>query len=298
MDELHLRTTDGVDLFYRRWPAPAATHAVVIAHGLSEHSGRYARVAEALVDRGFTVYAPDHRGHGLTAPSTGPGRAGEQGMAGILDDLDQLVDLARREVGVDKLILLGHSMGALLSQAWAERYGSKLAGLALSGSPGASDEIRALVEGLKAAVDAGMGDEPLDTLAGFNAPFEPARTPFDWLSRDEAEVDAYIADPLCGQSMPMTYAFVADLLALTVEEMEPAEIARIPRDVPVLLLTGSEDAASGGAVGAHELDSRLRTAGLEVESHYYEGARHEVFNETNRDEVVADLLDWVGRLTK
>src|SRR5262245_19847423 len=134
MDELEFRDAEGVSVFYRRWlPPGGAALALVIAHGMSEHSGRYRRIASALRDRGYAVYAPDHRGHGRTAASTGKGRAGPGGIEAVLRDLEQLIELVRADVGARPIVLFGHSMGALLAQAFAERHGSQLSGLALSG---------------------------------------------------------------------------------------------------------------------------------------------------------------------
>jgi alpha-beta hydrolase superfamily lysophospholipase len=158
---------------------------------------------------------------------------------------------------------------------------------------GPMEGVAELATGIREAVDAGMADEPLDTLAGFNAAFEPARTPYDWLSRDPEEVDKYVTDPLCGSDLPLTYGFVAEMLETLATAMEPAAIARIPKDLPVLLMTGDEDPVSNGASQVHELEKRLRDAGLDVTAHYYPGARHEILNEINRDEVHADLLEWL-----
>jgi alpha-beta hydrolase superfamily lysophospholipase len=131
-------------------------------------------------------------------------------------------------------------------------------------------------------------------LGGYNAGFEPARTGYDWLSRDEAEVDAYIADPFCGDSNPLTYGFFSELLAVGVPSVEPDALASIPSSVPVLLVAGSEDPVGGpGGAGVAELERRLRAAGLDVDSRRYEGARHEILNETNRDEVTADIIGWL-----
>ena len=124
----------------------------------------------------------------------------------------------------------------------------------------------------------------------------PPRTPFDWLTRDAAEVDAYVADPYCGEQHPMTYRFLAGLLAMGVEVMDPSGIARIPASLPVLLMTGTEDPASNMGEGVRELERRMRSAGLDVEAIWYVGARHEILNETNRDEVEADLVAWIDRV--
>lgn len=294
MDESTFSSGDGFDVFYRRWsPSGDPTLVVLIAHGLSEHSARYARVAEALASDGYAVYALDHRGHGRTAASTGAGKAGAAGMEGVLDDIARLEAIASEEHPSVPVVLFGHSMGALLAQAYVERDGKGLAGLVLSGSPGVDGAASELADGLRAAADGGMADEPMPALAAFNEGFEPARTPYDWLSRDDSEVDLYVADPLCGDEMPATFGFLADLLAMAVDAMEPAGIARIPGALPILLLTGEADPVSAGAANVRVLEARLREAGLAVESKYYPGARHEVLNETNRGEVEADLRDWL-----
>lgn len=293
MDELTFRDPDGIEVFYRRWlPEGTPRATVLVAHGLSEHSGRYGRFADALLGRQYAVYAPDHRGHGRTAKSTGVGRAGTGGMDAIVENLHHLREIATSEVPTEPVVLFGHSMGALVAQAYAERHGAGLAALVLSGSPGVNDVLAELATGVQSAVDAGMGDEPLDALA-FEQPFEPVRTKYDWLSRDAAEVDAYIADPLCGDDVPPTYAFIAAMMQLAVDEMQPAAIAGIPRELPVLLVTGERDVASNEAAAVRELESRLRARGLDVDARYYPDARHEVLNELNRDEVTADIVAWL-----
>ncbi len=297
MNELAFRDDDGIDVFYRCWrPTGKARLVVLIAHGMSEHSGRYQRIASALAAQGHAVYALDHRGHGRTSASTGRGRTGPSGMDGVLADLARLQEIALADSGAVPVVLFGHSMGALISQAYAERYGRSLAGLALSGSPGADAAVFDMAQAIRQAVDAGLGDEPFTGLSTFNAAFEPARTPFDWLSRDPAEVDAYLADPFCGDALPMTHGFVAELMGMAVREMEPAEISKIPHALPILLLTGDADPVSNGGANVRVLERRMRDAGLVVEATYYPGARHEVLNEVNRGEVERDLLAWVARL--
>jgi alpha-beta hydrolase superfamily lysophospholipase len=294
MDELTFRDADGIDVFYRRWlPSGTPRAGVIVAHGLSEHSARYARFADALVDAGYAVYAPDHRGHGRTAKSTGVGRTGSPGMEGILDDLQQLVEIAVSEIGTRPMALFGHSMGALLAQAFAEQRGDVLAALILSGSPGANDGLGEVASAIREAVEGGLADEPLDALGALNEPFEPARTKFDWLSRDAAEVDAYIADPLCGDDAPPTYGFVAAMMQLAFDAMQPAAIAGLPNGLPVLLVTGERDSASNDAMHVRELEGRLRGRGLDVDARYYADARHELLNELNREDVTADIIRWL-----
>jgi len=297
MDEFILERDDGVDVFCRRWLPPGKPRAVVVvAHGAAEHSGRYAGVAEVLQGGGYAVYALDLRGHGHTAGSTGRGRIGPSGMAGVLGDLEALVGRARTEVGEVPVVLLGHSMGSVVVQAFMVRAPVGVRAYVLSGTMGPAEGTEEFLAGVRAALDAGLTDEPLDDL-GHNDAGEPTRTSYDWLSRDADEVDRYIADPMCGDDNPLTYGYVAVLLETIAEVMEPGAIARIPRGTSVLLLTGESDPVSENGAHVRELERRLRDAGLDVASRYYAGARHEVLNETNRDEVYRDLADWLGRVS-
>jgi alpha-beta hydrolase superfamily lysophospholipase len=179
--------------------------------------------------------------------------------------------------------------------ASAERDGAGLAGLVLSGPIGVAPHLAEAVPQLQAAVAGGMGDQPMDALGAFNAPFEPARTPFDWLTRDEAEVDAYVADPLCGDDFPPTYGYGAGMFELVTRAASPEGVAGLPEGLPVLLLAGQRDPVGGeDAAQVTALADLLRDRGLPVELRMYPDARHEVFNETNRDEVTGDLLGWIG----
>ncbi|HEX4903968.1 MAG TPA: alpha/beta hydrolase [Acidimicrobiales bacterium] len=292
MGEHTFTDPDGVEVFYRSWPRDGAKGVVVIAHGASEHSGRYDRFARALNDAGYAAYGIDHRGHGRTSASTGVGLAGPGGGARMIDDLHELVERAARENGDLPVILFGHSMGSMIAQAYVQTYGSGLAGYVLSGCPGPNPDVEAMKAGLQAAVDAGQGDAPLGgMLSAFNEAFEH-RTGFEWLSRDAAEVDKYVADPYCGDNHPLTAGFFNDLIGLSAPAMEPDGIARIPQ-LPVLMITGEMDPAAGMGASARELEKRLRDAGLDVTAHYYADARHELLNETNRDAVTADVIAWL-----
>ena len=298
MDEFTFASTDGVEVFARRWvPSGQPRAAIVVVHGAAEHSGRYTRVAEVLRGEGYAVYALDLRGHGRSAGSTERGRIGPGGMAGVLSDVGALVRRARSEAGDVPVILFGHSMGSVVVQAFMVGAPEDVSAYVLSGTMGPAEGTEEFVAGMRAAVEAGMADEPLDAIAGYNASDEPTRTRYDWLSRDEDEVDKYIADPLCGDDNPLTYGYVAVLLETIADVMEPDAIARIPKGMPVLLLTGDRDPVSENGAQVRQLERRLRDAGLDVTARYYVGARHEVLNETNRDEVHRDLVEWLDRVS-
>jgi alpha-beta hydrolase superfamily lysophospholipase len=292
-----LESVGGVHVTYRRWLPDGEVRATVqVVHGASEHSGRYDRLAAALTARGLAVYAMDLRGHGRTAEGTGTGRFGAPGVSGVLDDVRGLHLVAAEEhPGVPRL-LLGHSMGSIIALAAAEQDGGDLAGLVLSGPLGVNPDLVDTVSQLEVALAAGLGDQPLDALGAFNAGFEPARTPYDWLSRDDAEVDAYLADPLSGDEMPLTYAYAAGVFGMNIRAASADGVAELPDGLPVLVLSGQRDPVGGAeAAQVTALAGLLRDRGLPVEQHVYPEARHEVFNETNRDEVVADLLGWIDQ---
>jgi alpha-beta hydrolase superfamily lysophospholipase len=293
MPEASFRDAHGIDVFYRYWPHADPRAVVVVAHGASEHSGRYDRFARALNDAGFAVYAPDHRGHGRTAPATGTGIMGPPGGDAVVDDLHALVAIARHHHAGVPVVAFGHSMGSVITLAYAVLHGHELAGVVLCGFPAPLDDGGELAGRFEQAVDAGLRDTPVDALAEFNKPFEPARTPYDWLTRDADEVDKYVADPFCGNDMPLTYGYFVDLFGVLGPALQPDALASI--DAPVLVIAGRHDPA--GAMGTHPaaLGRALDAAGIAVDSTIYPDARHELLNETNRDEVTADVIEWISK---
>ncbi len=298
MDEATLLDADGVEIFYRSWlPASPPQAIVLVLHGMSEHSGRYQRFGEALAAAGFAAYADDHRGFGrtatATATATGFGRAGPRGFDGVLEAIHAVQLQAIADVGPLPVIVFGHSMGSVFTQVYAQVHASELAGVVLCGSFGPDPQIDLMVGALQSAVDGGAGDVAMPTIGPFNEPFEPSRTPFDWLSRDEAEVDAYIADPLCGDGAPPTLGYALGVLQCLVRGTDTEQIANIPKGFPVLLITGTADPVSTGGATVRLLEALYRSAGLDVTAHYYEDARHELLNETNRDKVEGDVLQWL-----
>lgn len=286
-----------VEIFYRRWLPDAGDprSIVLVLHGMSEHSGRYARFAEALVAEGHAVYALDHRGFGRTSAVTGMGKTGPGGFDGVLGSIRSLQETAVGEFPGLPVIVFGHSMGSMFTQAYVQRH-HDLAGFILSGSAAPTPELGELVTGVQAIVDAGAGDEPLDALGSFNEGFTPARTDYDWLSRDDAEVDEYIADPMCGDGNPVTAGFLAGMLGLLQDAGSEEAIASIAPGTPALLVTGEADPVSNGGEAVRVLEQRYRDAQVDVTAYYYPEARHELLNEVNRDEVTADIVRWIDEL--
>ncbi len=270
---------------------------MLIAHGASEHGARYDRFARFLASHGFAVFAQDHRGHGNTGKSTGVGIAGPNGWKGVIEDQHELVGIARAAVPGVPVVLFAHSMGSFMAQRYIQVYGDEIDGVVLSGSAGDMGDLAGTIELIDAiAKDAGE-DAPAPTFATFNEPFAPARTEFDWLSRDPDEVDKYIADPFCGDDNPLTLGYVRELMSTLKDAWDPANESRLRKDLPVLFITGELDPVSQKASTVRLLEQRFRDHGLtDVTGLYYPGARHELLNETNRDEVQSDVLAWIERV--
>jgi alpha-beta hydrolase superfamily lysophospholipase len=289
---------DGYTVFVYVWAPDQPAKAVVqIAHGAAEHAARYRRVAEYLNDHGYAVYAPDHRGHGRTAGTIeAAGKAGDDGWNGIVRDFAQLTGLIEAENPGLPVFVLGHSMGSIVAQQYIEEYGSGIAGVILSGSWGTMGDTSGLTDAVDRAIAAQGEDGPsmefLGMFGSFNERFE-GRTAFDWLSRDDAEVDRYVDDPWSG-SFAFSNGMVRDFFEGMEESWRPENEARIPRALPVLILSGDQDPAGGYAAGTQVLIDRYRALGLtDLTAKLYAGARHEILNETNRDEVQADILAWL-----
>lgn len=272
--------TDGTRVVAYHWPAIGPARAVLqVSHGMGEHALRYKAALQRLREAGISIYADDHRGHGRTAPDAAAlGDFGPGGFAGIVDDMAVLSRLARDRNPGRKLFLLGHSLGSFALQIYLLSHSKLIDGAILSGS---------------AAMDMLPPPDP-SGLEAFNAPFEPARTKFDWLSRDAAQVDAYVADPLCGFSA--TPASMMSIFEAAAGLFEAGALERIRKDLPLYLFAGDRDPLNGGLAFLTPLVERYRAAGLsDVSTDFYAGGRHEMLNETNREEVVTRLLAWIER---
>jgi len=307
MKEQHFTFTadDGAKLFVYRWqPDVGIGKAVVhIAHGLAEHAGRYERLAETLTENGFVVFANDYRGHGKTAQSAEDvGHFADQhGWQRILKDIEELARLERNEFFGHRVILFGHSLGSLVAQHLATR--DLFDAVAMSGANGlVSPLVRVgkLIAKLEHWRLGKRGKSELInnlTFDAFNKPFRPNRTSFDWLSRDEAEVDKYIADPMCG-FLCSTQLWL-DLLDAITESAKPEFRARVPKQLPMYLFSGSRDIANKEGRGSTALAEYYRSHGMEKVSYrIFTQARHETLNEINREEVTEHLVDWMNAIVK
>ncbi|MDP3816748.1 alpha/beta hydrolase [Pseudomonas sp.] len=294
-----LDCTDAAPIYVNRWYAEHPPKAVLmVSHGMAEHSGRYARFAEALVAAGFELYAHDQRGHGKTAERGLLGLyAKHDGWSLVVNDLARLNHHIRQQHPHAPIFLLGHSMGSYIGQAYLMQHSCSLQGAILSGSnyqPMALYRAGLLLARFERWRQGPNGRSALLDFASFgsfNKAFKPNRTAFDWLSRDPAEVDKYVGDPLCG--FRCVNQLWVDLFEGFLQITPLDNLAQIDSSLPLLVIGGSRDPVSDGKRQL-DLANALRAAGnQQVQLKLYPDARHELLNESNRDEVTAYIIDWL-----
>ena len=300
-DTFWLTARDTATLHVNHWlPEQPPKAVVMISHGVAEHSARYARLAQALVAAGYAVYAHDQRGHGRTAERGVLGHFADQdGWNKVVNDLADLNRHIRQQHPGTPIFLLGHSMGSYISQTYLIEHSDELQGAILSGSnyqPVALYRVARLLARLESWRQGSTGRSALLEFLSFNSfnkAFTPTRTTHDWLSRDPREVDKYVEDPLCG--FRWTNQLWSDMLGGMQHNTPHSHLARIDSALPLLVIGGERDPISEGK-RLKSLAKALRQAGnRDVQVKIYPDARHELFNECNREEVTADLLLWLDQ---
>ncbi len=295
---------DGANINVYAWSPDDGTQVRAVAHivhGMAEHAARYARFAEALTKVGFVVYAHDHRGHGKTAKPEDLGHFGDtSGWGNVVGDVRSLVLRELEENPGKPFVLIGHSMGSFMVQQLLFELSGRLAAVVLSGSNGKPTPIASAGRLVARAERLRLGTRGKSKLLGalsfgaFNKAFKPNRTADDWLSRDEAEVDKYVNDPLCGFACTTTtWIEMLDALPyIATPELQ----ARIRNDLPIYVVAGALDPVSERTKGLEQLLTAYARAGLvDVTHKFYEGARHEILNETNRDTVTEEIVAWLEK---
>jgi len=295
-------TPDQATLRRTLWDIDAPRCIVVIAHGMAEHAARYDAFAQVLNAQGIAVWSHDHRGHGGSVQGGLRGHfADTQGWTRVVEDLIQLVEAARAKHPGVPVVLFGHSMGSFVARAAVLARPGLIDGLILSATGFRQTPLAKIMARIAAWDGRKHGMQTPSRLMAklvfgtFNLRFRPRRTPFDWLSRDTAEVDKYIADPDCGfDCSPQLWQ---DLFRGIVDmEWREAGAGIVPTHLSVLMIAGSHDPVSMGGRGCRQLQERYLKQGLRdiVVTIYPEG-RHELLNETNRQEVFDGLLMWLNR---
>ncbi|HUR39892.1 MAG TPA: alpha/beta hydrolase [Verrucomicrobiae bacterium] len=299
--EFQHRYAGGASLARRWLPADktALRGTVQLVHGMAEHSGRYARLAGALNKAGYAVYAHDLPGHGPQSDPDDVGHFGDRrGWRIAVSSIRELQRTIQREQPGKPLFVVGHSMGSYLVQHFVVDAGGQVSGAVFSATSGDLGLTRRVGLALVRVEAAAYGKRHPSAVGEaisfktFNRRFRPARTPFDWLSRDKAEVDRYVADPHCGYRV--TTGLWIDLLEAAGWLAAPHRLRRVPKSLPVLIIAGEADPAGGGERGARSLARNYQEVGLrDVTVKVYPEARHELFNDTCREQVTRELIGWL-----
>ena len=284
---------------YRVWkPASAPKGIVQLVHGMAEHIGRYERLAGALNRADCLVIGRNLRGHGPDAEQLGY-FADHNGWQRMIDDLhaDQK-DIQQKYPSIP-FFLLGHSMGSFLSRECAVQYGKELDGLILEGTGYFPRNVCRMGWMLAMLSPRRKPARLVDKIAfsGNNKSFRPKRTGFEWLTRDEEEIDRYMADPLCGFCFTgkAFWDFFVGMEALTYED----NLKMMPKELPVLFLSGDHDPVGDMGKGVGKVAEQFKAIGMrDVTVNLYQDARHELFNELNREQVTADLIEWLNNRIK
>jgi alpha-beta hydrolase superfamily lysophospholipase len=268
---------EGIDITFYEWPVAQPKGCVQLVHGLGEHARRYDHVAAALNRAGYSVYADDHRGHGATGLrmtaegiTKKQGNLGPGGMAAVFSGVRQLSHIIVGENPEEPLVMIGHSWGSMIAQRIFNKYSDEYDGLVLSGSS-------ILIPGVTPS-------------SGFNKKWNKVAdsSGYEWLSRDEEVGREFLQDP---KNFPETAIQVFGITNAAKLMGLPSK--QIDSHVPILLMAGSEDPLGGEKGNKRLLDAYRKVGAHDVELVIYHEARHEVFNEINKEEVLADLIAWL-----
>lgn len=302
MNEQKIKSFDSTELHVYSWIPEQVDAVLLISHGMAEHGKRYADFAQYANKHNIAVFAPDQRGHGKTVGD--PEKLGffakQGGWFKVVEDLKFLVDKLRKDFPDKKIFLMGHSMGSFLSRTFVGSHSADIDGLILSGTAGNAGllgKVGLVLAKIMTSVKGGQKPCPLmDKLSfgEFNKPFKPNRTKFDWLSRDNQQVDKYVNDPYCGTIF--TTSFFVDMLSGMQYILKPNVVSAIRKDLPIYLFAGDMDPVGNFGKGVQEVFEAYQKNGIQhVEIKLYKDARHETLNETNRQQVYEDTINWLKK---
>jgi alpha-beta hydrolase superfamily lysophospholipase len=295
-----IQATDKHELYYELYEPEAPIGHVHIIHGMAEHIGRYEEFARFLALNGLVVSGHDQRGHGRTAERNGiQGFFGEdKGFERVVDDVHEVIGAIQQRIGDLPLILFGHSMGAFVTRRYMQMHSDTISRVVISGSGG--DPGAAGKAGLAAALMAAKtkGKDQTSALLGkltfgsFMKQFKGEASTFAWLSRDKGAVAKYEADPMCG--FPSTNQFYVDLFTGLALIHRKTEVAKIRKDLPVLLISGSNDPVGGNGEGIFKAAKQYEDAGMtDVLVYLAEDARHELLHEMDKEQHFETILEWM-----
>lgn len=294
---------DNLEIFVYKWLPDTELQVkgvVQLAHGMAETAGRYEGFADTLTKNGFIVYANDHRGHGKTAGEIDNlGNLGKDGFNSMVEDMRRLNKIIKSENMSLPIFLFGHSMGSFLTQRYICLYGSELKGGILTGTCGKQGIIidigRMLAK--REIIRTGRNAKSIKLsklmFGSNNNSFKQNRTDFDWLSRETKEVDKYIDDEFCGTVF--TTGFFYDFLGGLKSIADEMEIKNVPKDLPIYIFGGDKDPVGKNGKGVLKLVNTYKKNGIkDLTYKLYKEGRHEMLHETNKDEVITDVVKWIN----
>lgn len=291
------------DIYAQSWApsSPGQVRAIFrIAHGMAEHSDRYAEFAQFLAGHGYAVFINDHLGHGRSVSSEKElGFFGEEkdSWQFLVEDAKILTDIAVEEYPGRPVILFGHSMGSFVARSYSAKYGKTLSAAIFCGTSGTNPAAGIAVmiaEYVARRKGSHYKSDFIDTLAfgNYNKKFKDSTTKFDWLTRDSKEVEKYRNDELCG------FLFTADgyrdLFSLLRSVSSSVWYRSVPQSLPIYIISGSMDPVGEYGNGVRQVYHDLKKSAHSVKIKLYDDARHELLNEINKDEVYNDILSWVN----
>jgi alpha-beta hydrolase superfamily lysophospholipase len=295
----------GTKIYTQRWSpddSNSVKGAIQISHGMAEHSGRYKEFAEFMTNNGFVVYANDHRGHGKTAGNiNNVGFIDEnEGWQLVVDDILQLSNIIKEENPKLPIFLLGHSFGSIVARAFLAKYGNTYKGIILSGTTGSDGLLVSAGKFIASMQGFFKGKNKKSqllnsmTFKDYNKKFQPAKTEFDWLSRDHERNLDYINDPYCGGVF--TNRFFFDMLDMISFINKKSSMQNVPTNIPLLFISGEMDPVGEFGKGVKKVYNKYKNHGVkDIELKLYKDGRHESLNEINRQEVFNDILNWLNK---
>ena len=285
-------------------PSDNNIRAVVqISHGMMDYIGRYKGMADAFCAAGIAVAGHDHLGHGdsVATPDDYGFFASRDGYKYVVEDVKGMNDLIRRELPGVPVVLLGHSMGSFIARLYSERYTDSIDGLIIHGTAGPNPATGAgllLVKLMRAIKGERYRSKFICSLAdgGYNKGFDPADGPNAWLTRDPSQVADRIGNPK--NDFIFTLAAYQDLFTFLGDCNSKVWFTSFPKGLRTLIVSGEEDPVGGFGKGVRYVYDNLKKNSADVELKLYPGARHELFFETNKQEVFSDLIMWVEGVTQ
>ena len=273
-----------------------AVAVLMVTHGMAEYGGVYEDYASFMAEHGYVVVVQDHLGHGRSvAEGEDFGYFGNGGCHNLVMDMKKLHTMLRDDYEPLPFFLFGHSMGSFLARTYMARFGGDMKAAVFMGTSAGSGKIMAGLQqrALQMLIrrKGPKGHDPLPeklSTGAYNKSFAPNRTANDWVSSDEEEVDRYTRDPLCG--FPLTVSGYRDVAKLLDQVNQSLWYQRIPKDTPMLLISGEQDPVGDFGKGVRKVYERMKKVGCQVQLKLYPSVRHALITEKNRQEVFGDLL--------